>query len=153
MQNNDILRRLRFTFDLNDEKMLDIFALAEIYPRRDDVCNWLKKEDAADFETISDEKLASFLNGFISYNRGKKDGELPTPEKRLTNNLILRKLKIALNLQDEDMIEIFMLVGVRISKSELGAFFRKDSHPKFVLCKDQFMRNFLQGLQRKHTTL
>lgn len=64
----------------------------------------------------------------------------------MTNNDILKKLRVALKLRDDDIVAILMLVDFRISKSELGAFFRKEDHPKYVECGDQILRNFLNGL-------
>ncbi|MGE5944649.1 MAG: DUF1456 family protein [Flavobacteriales bacterium] len=64
----------------------------------------------------------------------------------MTNNDILKKLRVALKLRDDDIVDILMLVDFRISKSELGAFFRKEDHPKYMECGDQILRNFLNGL-------
>jgi uncharacterized protein YehS (DUF1456 family) len=150
MQNNDILRSLRYTFDFNDSSMIEIFGLADLQVTRAEVSDWLKREDDPEFKPISDLKLAIFLNGLINYKRGKKDGEPPVPEQRLNNNIILWKLKIALALQDEDMLEILSKAGRHISKHELSAFFRKPDQSQYRLCKDQILRNFLQGLQLKY---
>ena len=103
MTNNDVLRRLRYTFDLNDKTMINIFSQAELTVSREQVSNWLKKDDDADYTNCSDVQLATFLNGFINDRRGKKEGEQPKPEKKLTNNIVFRKLKIALDLRDEDI--------------------------------------------------
>ena len=92
-------------------------------------------------------QFATFLNGFINHRRGKKEGEQPKPEKKLTNNIIFRKLKIALDLRDEDILEILLLADLRISKHELSAFFRRADHKHFRQCKDQILRNFLHGVQ------
>lgn len=150
MNNNDILRRIRYIFDLNDSKMISIFALAEHPADRAQISDWLKKDDAEDFKLLADQQLAVFLNGFISEKRGKKDGVQPEPETRLNNNAIMRKLKIALNLQAEDMLEILGLAEQNMSKHELSAFFRKVGHKHYRECKDQVLRNFLKGLQIKH---
>jgi uncharacterized protein YehS (DUF1456 family) len=64
----------------------------------------------------------------------------------LTNNDILKKLRVALNLRDEDIIQILKLAEFEISKSELGAIFRKEDHPNYKPCGDQLLRNFLNGL-------
>jgi hypothetical protein len=64
----------------------------------------------------------------------------------MTNNDILKKLRVALKLRDDDIVKILSLVDFRISKSELGAFFRKEDHPKYMECGDQILRNFLNGL-------
>ncbi|MBN2279769.1 MAG: DUF1456 family protein [Candidatus Marinimicrobia bacterium] len=149
MDCNDVLRRLRYTFDLNDEQMLDIFSLADSKVTRGQVANWLKKEEDKDFQKISDQELAVFLNGLINKNRGKKEGPQPTPEEFLTNNDILRKLKIALNYKDVDLIDVFAKVDRRVSKHELSAFFRKSDHKNYRRCNDQILRNFLMGLQLK----
>ncbi len=64
----------------------------------------------------------------------------------LTNNDIIKKLRVALQLRDEDIIEILKLSDYEISKSELGAFFRKSDHPKYMALQDQILRRFLNGL-------
>jgi len=94
--------------------------------------------------------LASFLDGLINEKRGKKDGPQAEPEKRLTNNIIFRKLKIALNLKDDDVLEIMSLANLRLSKHELSAFFRKPGHKNYRECQAQILRNFLKGVQLKY---
>lgn len=150
MRNNDILRRLRYTFDFTDSKMMSLFALGGEEVSREVVSNWLKKDDDPDFKSLHDVKLAIFLNGFIADNRGKKEGVQLVPEKDLNNNIILRKLKIALNLTDDDIVAIMTLVGMNISRHEISAFFRNPQQSQYRLCKDQFLRNFILGLQIKY---
>jgi len=147
---NDILRRLRFTFELSDDTMMNIFSQADMTVSRTEVSAWLKKEDAEGYVKISDFQFAAFLNGFINFKRGKKEGEQPVPEKKLTNNIILRKLKIALDLHDDDMLKMLESVEYPISKHELSAFFRKPDNEKYRICHDQIMRNFLNGMQKKY---
>ena len=150
MVNTDILRRIRYLFDFSDTKMIEIFGLADYDVTREQVSEWLKKEEDPAYKKCSDTQLAIFLNGLIIDKRGKKEGVKPGPEKRLTNNMIFMKLKIALNLKAEEIIEIMALVNFRISKSELSAFFRKSDHRHYRDCQDQILRNFLQGLQLKY---
>ena len=150
MSNNDILRSIRYIFDFNDSKMIDLFALADYQVTREQVCNWLKKEDDPEYQNCSDTQLAVFLNGLINDKRGKKEEFQPSPEKRLTNNIIFRKLKIALNLQAEDVLDIMALADLNISKHELSAFFRKPEHKNYRECKDQILRNFLKGVSLKY---
>lgn len=152
MNNNDILRNLRYSFDFNDNKMIKIFSLANVEVTRSQISDWLKKEDDDSFKTIVDSYLAAFLNGLITLKRGAKDGELPPNEKKLNNNMVLRKLKIALNLKDEDILEILALSEMKISKHELSAFFRKPDQNQYRPCKDQILRRFLFGIQRKYRT-
>lgn len=150
MEKNDILKRLRYTFNLRDTEVIETLALAEKTVEIATVKSWFKKEGDDDYKILTDNDLASFLNGFITKMRGAKDGKQPENEQSLNNNLILRKLKIALNLKDIEMIEIFDLADMRISKGELSAFFRNTKHRHYRECKDQFLRNFLLGLQLKH---
>ncbi|KJR98999.1 MAG: hypothetical protein VR65_18180 [Desulfobulbaceae bacterium BRH_c16a] len=150
MNNNDILRRIRYIFDLSDGKMIGIFGLAEYEVTREQISDWLKKEDDPAFQKCNDLVLAIFLNGLICDKRGKKDELRMKPEKRLTNNIILRKLKIALNLKDDDIIDLLSMAQLPLGKSELSAFFRKAEHKHYRPCKDQILRNFLKSLQLRH---
>lgn len=150
MNNNDVLRRVRYIFDYNDEKMIAILASADYKVTREKVCNWLKKEEDPMFLSCQDMELAYFLNGLINEKRGKREGTQPPVEKRLNNNLIFRKLKIALELKDDDVINIMQLADFRIGKAELSAFFRKPGHKHYRECQNQILRNFLKGVQLKY---
>jgi len=150
MDNNDIFRRLRYIFDINDDKMMATFDQANYPVTRAQISDWLKKDDHPEFKNILDHQLATFLNGLIITKRGKIDDKIPQPEKKLNNNIIFKKLKIALKYRDEDILEIFNLVNLKVSKSELSSFFRNPKQNQYRPCKDQFLRNFLQGLQIKH---
>lgn len=150
MTNNDILRSLRYTFDFGDDQMIRLFGLGGKTVTRAEVSDWLKRDEDPDFKGIYDKDLAYFLNGLIIDKRGKKDDALPIAEKTLTNNMILRKLKIALELKDEDILEMLAQMDINISKHELSAFFRKPTQSQYRLCKDQVLRNFLRGLQMRY---
>ncbi len=150
MTNNDILRRIRYIFDYNDDKMIDIFAQANYEITRIDLCDLLQKDYETNYKDCSDLILASFLNGLINEKRGKRDGEQPIPEENLTNNSIFMKLKIALNLKAEDILEIMDLVEYPIRKHELTSFFRKPNHRNYTKCKGQVLRKFIKGLQLKY---
>ena len=150
MTNNDILRRVRFVFDFNDSKMIALFGLTDYQVTRAQVSDWLKKDDDPAYQECSDTQLAIFLNGLIIDKRGKKEGPQPEPEQRLTNNIIFKKLKIALNLKNDDILELMSLAGLHISKHELSALFRKSGHKHYRVCKDQILRNFLKGVQLKY---
>ncbi len=149
MNNNDILRRLRYCFEFGDDKMIAIFSLADHQVTRAQVSNWLKREEDVDFQFFRDIELAIFLNGLITDRRGKREGSQPAPEKRLNNNIVLRKLKIALNFKDSDILELMNFSDLQLSRHELSAFFRKAGHKHYRECKDQVLRNFLKGLQLK----
>ncbi|NVH51962.1 DUF1456 family protein [Photobacterium damselae subsp. damselae] len=147
MTNNDILRRIRYTFDFKNKAMVDIFAQAEVTVTEEQVVSWLKREDDSAYIKMSDSELASFLNGLINLKRGKREGEQPEPESRLTNNMVFQKLRIALNLKAEEILEVLEQANFRLSKHELSAFFRKPENKHYRECKDQILRNFLLGVQ------
>jgi len=147
---NDCLRRVRYILDLDDKEVIALFAQAEQRVTRAQVIAWLKKDDDPDYRECSDVMFATFLNGLINQRRGRKDGPQPKPEQSMNNNLVLRKLKIAFNLQAEEILSILSLADLDISKHELSAFFRRPDHKHYRDCKDQILRNFLTGLQIKY---
>ena len=149
MNNNDILRRLRFAFDFNDSTMMNIFALADSQVTREQISDWLKQDDRPEFKELSDAEFATFLSGLIIKNRGKKEGTAAAPETVLNNNIVFRKLRIALEFNDVDVIEVMKLAGFPIGKQELSALFRNPEHKNYRKCQDQMLRNFLKGLQLK----
>ena len=130
--------------------MIKLFAEADCKASREEISDWLKKDDDESYKACNDVMLATFLNGFINKKRGKREGAQPEPEKKLNNNIIFRKLKIALNMKDDDVLEVLKLANFRLSKHELSAFFRKPEHKHYRECKDQVLRNFLQGLQARY---
>ena len=148
--NNDILRRIRYAFDFSDKKMLEIFDLGGATVSRAVLSDWLKKEDDPHFLECEDLALAMFLDGLIIERRGKQEGATYEPERHLTNNIIFRKLKIALDLKSDDILAIMELADFRMSSHELSAFFRKPGHKHYRECQSQILRNFLNGVQLKY---
>lgn len=168
MNNNDILIRLRYALDIKDIDMVEIFKLGGINVTKEDVLAMLiPSEKDNDELTDTDDTLGSegslkctnimlesFLNGFIIFKRGKrvlKPGESEKPVLSITNNknvnnVMLKKLKIALALSGHDMIEILQSAGVTLSNSELSAVFRKEGQKNYKECGDRYARNFLKGL-------
>ena len=149
LTNNDILRRIRYIFDLKDSNMIEIFSSADFNASEEQVATWLKKDEDNTFLKLNDTELAAFLNGFINFKRGKRDGQQPKPEEHLNNNMIFKKLRIALDLKAEDILNILLLVDIHLSNHELSAFFRKPGNKNYRECKDQILRNFLLGLQHQ----
>jgi uncharacterized protein YehS (DUF1456 family) len=112
-----------------------------------DVQAFLRKEDDPDYAECSNAVLAHFLDGLIIYCRGRDESLPPRPvEKRITNNVVLKKLRVAFALKDVDMHDIFESAGFPISKPELSALFRQPGHNNYRVCGDQLLRNFLKGL-------
>ena len=111
--------------------------------------NWLKLEDEPGFEKLSDADLCCFLDGLIIEKRGPHpSGTVPQPLEYLSNNEILKKLRIAFNLKSEDMLAVFRKAEFDVSNAELGSFFRRADHPKFAKCPEQVLRKFIKGLSR-----
>ena len=150
MINNDIYRRLRYLFGYHYEHVVAVFAATGFEVSEVQYKGWAGKEEEDRFILMTDRELAIFLNGIIIERRGAQEGSPPIPEDEMSNNTILRKLKIAFNMRSEDMLEIFALVDRKLSPHELSAFFRKPSHKSYRYVKGQYLRNFLMGLQLKY---
>jgi len=147
MTNNDVLRRIRYLFDFSDFRMIALFKLVNHDVEKTEVIAWLKKDDDPELMEISDKELALFLNGLIIHKRGKREGPQPEAENRLSNNLILKKLKIALDLKTDDILDLFASINKKIGKHELSAFFRNPDHKSYRPFMDQYLRNFLYAVQ------
>lgn len=151
MTNNDFLRRLRYALNIRDNTMIEIFKLGNKKVSKDELINFLKKDFEEGYTKLSNQDLNLFLDGLIIKKRGKreesssKQTEIKITKNNL-NNILLRKLRIALELKSYDMIEIFKLGGVEISDGELSALFRKEDHKNYRECGDKYIRVFLKGL-------
>lgn len=147
MTNNDILRRLRYALNINDAKIAETVARTGRKTTAEEVINWLKREDEPGYTEMSPGLLCRFLDGLIIDKRGPHpSGKIPEPQEFLSNNEILKKLRIALELQAEEMASIFKRVDFTVTKAELGAFFRRPEHRNFRKCPEQVLRKFIKGL-------
>ena len=149
MINNDVLRSIRYMLDLGDARIVEITALADPDFPLDlaQVQAFLKKDGEANFAECPDAVLVRFLDGLVFHYRGR-DPALPARpfEKRISNNLVLKKLRVAYQMKDADMHGVFELAGFPVSKPELSALFRQPEHKHYRPCGDQMLRNFLKGL-------
>ncbi|MEG0259861.1 MAG: DUF1456 family protein [Lysinibacillus sp.] len=168
MDNNDILIRVRYAQDIKNQDMIEIFKLGGMDFTKEDVLKILTKspevfddvevEENDDQIKCNNKMLEAFLNGFITFKRGpqeEKPGQsqnLESTEQKLdnVNNMLLKKLKVALQLTTEDMLNILNDGGVAVSKGELGAILRKPGHRNYKECGDNFARKFLKGLALKY---
>lgn len=144
------MRRVRCIFDFNDQLILSIFKLGGHEGSKPELATWLAHEGEPEFALCEDEKFARFLNGLIINNRGAKDGDTPDPERVLSNNMVLQKLKIALNLQADDLLEILELNEITLSKHGLSALFRRPDHKKYRECPDELLCNVLDGMEKHY---
>lgn len=154
MDNNDRLTRLRYALNIKDNDMVEIFRLGGATVTKEQVRAMTKRDEEGVYEKeLADETFERFLNGMITSQRGVQEGT-PEPKFELhhgnANNLLLKKVKIALSLTGDDMLEILDSVEARISKSELGAVLRKEGHRNYKECGDRYVRNFLKGLALRY---
>ncbi len=148
MSNNDILRSLRYILNVRDAKLAEICALAQVRVSASDMTDYLKDEEAEGFRPCPDEVLGSFLNGLVVLKRGVDPKHPIEPfQGRITNNLVLKKLRVAFELKDTDLIALIEKSGtLKVSKGELSAFFRNPDHRNYRPCGDQYLRNLLKAL-------
>ncbi len=147
MTNNDILRRLRHALSLNDAQIASMFSRTGGSADETAVRTWLKREEEKGYVELPDTMLCRFLDGLIIEKRGARpDGSVSAPQDTLTNNEILKKLRIALELRDEEVNAVFRRADFVVTKAELGSFFRVKGHRNYRPCPEQVLRKFLQGL-------
>ncbi|CAI8188327.1 MAG: Uncharacterised protein [Glaciecola sp. HTCC2999] len=150
---NDVFRRLRYALGLNNSSTISLCKLMDYELDESYLTNMMKREEEDGFMPCRDKILCIFLDALIIKNRGKQDGSQPhylTSGQRLTNNEIMRKIKIAMNYQQDDMLAILESIDFRVSKGELTALFRKPDHRSYRECGDQLLRNFLKGMVKRH---
>ncbi len=147
MLNNDVLRSLRYTLNASDAKMAEIAQLTGCEIPAVEMMAYLKNEDEDGYKPCGDRIMAYVLDGLVIYKRGKDESRpVPPIELPITNNLILKKLRVAFELKEEDMHAILKAADFPVSKPELSALFRKAGHSNYRVCGDQLLRNFLKGL-------
>ena len=153
MNNNDILRRIRFAFDFSNKQSAELFIKdpsSSVKLSQSDFLGRLAKDDDDDFIACSDTELCAFLDGLIVEKRGLRE-PAPAPVKkpdnfRLSKNDILKKLRIAMSFKEQEMLSTLEQGGTNMSKGELSALFRSPSHKHYRACGNQVLRNFIKGL-------
>lgn len=147
MTNNDVLRSLRYILNINNDEVASLFALGGSTVAAEQIRLMLLHDTEDGYIPCSDELMADALDGLVYLKRGKDESRpAPPQEKPITNNVVLKKCRVAFELKDTDMHEIMESVNFPVSKPEMSALFRKPGHKNFRECGDQFLRNFLKGL-------
>jgi uncharacterized protein YehS (DUF1456 family) len=153
MTHNDVLRGVRYLLNVSDAKLGDIVRLGGGDVTEAELAAMLKKDDEAGYVECGHALMARFLNGLVIYKRGRDESRPPAPvEVPVTNNVILKRLRVAFELRDDDIIALIAKSGLRVSKGELGAFFRRSAHRNYRDCGDQFLRNLIKGLSANAAT-
>lgn len=149
MTYNDILRRFRYAVDLSNSVILETFKLTNHSVSQEQLHCFFKRETESGYKELSAELMNAFFDGLIIYTRGRQDNDSPLvqrPQVALNNNVILKKIRIALELREDDMLNLLDTADFSISRSELSALFRKKGHKNYKECGDQLLRNFINGL-------
>ena len=147
MKNNDIIRRLRYILSIDDLGIFDIMRLSGSEEKRSVIRCWFLKDDHPEFQSCPNKQFQFFLNGLIIQKRGSLKQESHY-DLDIDNNFILKKLRIIFNLTTDDIIDLLLSENYKLGKHEISAFFRSPNHKNYRLCKDQFLRNFLNALQK-----
>ncbi len=152
MLNNDVIRSVRYMLNISEFKLVEIVQLGAGEVTQARMNAYMKREDEPGFEECPQNLMARFLNGLIYFTRGKDESRPPLAPELPTNNVVLKKLRVAFELKDEDIIALLESDGFKVSKTELSALFRKEGHHNFRPCGDQFLRSFLKGLTTRLRT-
>jgi len=147
LNTNDILYKIKTALSLDNQTMIEAYSLAGYTMQPEHLDHLLKRQQDEGFELCSYEELGLFLDGLVLLKRG------PSPKKsdenrviELTNNLILKKLRVALKLKEPETEIIFGLGEAELSKQQLSSLFRKEGHKNFKECPDEILIAFLNGL-------
>jgi uncharacterized protein YehS (DUF1456 family) len=148
MTNNDYLRALRHVMNIPDSRVVELIELTGYLVTPEEVASYLKIEGEPGHEPCPHEVMSHFLNGMVLFKRGRDESRpLPTAEVPVSNNLVLKKLRVAFELKDTDIIALVEKSGtLKVTKSELGAFFRSRDHRNYRECGDQFLRHVFRSL-------
>ena len=150
MLNNDAIKAVRFMLGINDAKIVEICGLDGLEIPRTEIHNFMRGETDPEYIECPDGIMVHFLDGLIYYLRGKDESRPPMPkELPVSNNLILKKLRVAFQLKEEDMLSLINDSGMKFGKSELSAVLRKRGHDNYRQLGDQVLRYFLKGLTQK----
>ena len=147
MTNNVILRSIRYMLDVREEELVKITLLGGMEVPLDAIQDFLLNEEDANYLECPDDVMACFLDGLVIHRRGRENNHPRPPlEVPMTNNIVLKKLRVAFTLREDDILHILEDENFRVGRAELSALFRKPDHQNYRVCGDQLLRNFLKGL-------
>ncbi|HSC66521.1 MAG TPA: DUF1456 family protein [Cellvibrio sp.] len=149
MRTNDIFRKITQSFALDTVQIQALFSPSDIDLTDKDVANLLKTDYQPGFEAMPEYILIVFLNNLIDQKRGKKvDAVAEVIEKhaKISNNDVLKKLRIAFVLHEQDLRDALKLVTIELTKSDLAALFRKAGHEHYKVCDDDLVLDFIEGI-------
>ncbi len=147
MQINDILFKITKALSLEHDEIIKAYGLADYTISKERLINILKRRQDKGFEEATFEELGVFLDGLVLLKRGPSD-KVATDEDAvpLTNNLILKKIRVAMELKEPELVILFALAEVTLTKRQIGSLFRKEGSKNFRVCSDELLMAFLDGL-------
>ena len=147
MKINDILFRIKTALSLENKSIHEAYALVEYEMSQERLENILKKRQDTGYEDATYEELGLFLDGLVLLKRGVSSTPRDEDEiVALSNNLILKKLRVALELKEPELVILFALAEITITKRQIGSLFRKEGGKNFKPCSDELLLAFLEGL-------
>jgi len=149
MLNNEAFRRIRYALELDDQTTIDIFTAGDYSCTTEMLGRFSQRDLDPDIAMFPDTAFAHFLNGLIIHRRGGSSPPV-TAGEAIDNNKILKKLRIALELYEDEMLTIFDYGDIKFSRHKLSALFRANGHKHFRECNDHTLRQFLKGLVIYH---
>ncbi|CAA6800147.1 MAG: Unknown protein [uncultured Sulfurovum sp.] len=147
MQTNDILFKLKTALSLENEQIIEAYKLADFEMTEERLVSIMKRRQDKGFEEATFEELGVFLDGLVLLKRGPSDKVANEDDVvELTNNLILKKVRVAMELKEPELVILFALAEVTLTKRQIGSLFRKEGTKNFKACSDELLNAFLEGL-------
>jgi len=147
MNTNKTIGKIIEALKLDRDSIVEIYQLVRYPIELDHIDRWSLSSNSREFISCSYEELGNFLDGLIILKRGPNPNKSGNDEViSLTNNLILKKLRIALNLKEPEIEIIFSLGEVNLTKQQLSSLFRKENNKNFKECSDELLMAFLDGV-------
>ncbi|HGZ70859.1 MAG TPA: DUF1456 family protein [Nitratifractor sp.] len=148
MNPSEVIIAIKEALNLNRPKILTIYSLVSYPMGKERLDKILKNSSNKNSAIATYEELGLFLDGLILFKRKEEAPKQVQEEEEiiLSNNLILKKIRAALNLKEFELLIIFQLADFEISKSKIKDLFRSEEHPKYIECSNKTLKAFLEGL-------
>ena len=147
MKINDILFKIKTALSLTDKEMQETYSLTGFEMSQERLESILKRHQDKGFSEATYEELGLFLDGLVVLKRGEPSKKRDADEVfELTNNLIMKKLRVAMNLKESELVIIFALAEIVLTKRQIGSFFRKEGGKNFKPASDELLMAFIEGL-------
>ena len=147
MKINDILFKIKTALSLSSSELIKAYALVEYTMSQERLENILKRRQDEGYEEATYEELGLFLDGLVLLKRGANDKVVTDDEVvALSNNLIMKKLRVALELKEAELLIVFGLAEINMNKRQIGSLFRKEGTKNFKPASDELLMAFIEGL-------